>query len=80
MQCQVQIVLNDTSKRLSRAVKDALGPDNVNIPDGLSIDMSSRDDKIIFNFESVGNMGHLTSTVDEVLEHIGIALKVIGDA
>ena len=77
MLCQVQIVLNDVSAKRVRAIKNALEPDNVNIPDGLSISMEEAGDKLIFNFEGVGDMGHLIGTVDEILGHVGIALKVI---
>lgn len=76
----MQIVLNDVSAKRVRAIKNALEPDNVNIPDGLSISMEEAGDKLIFNFESVGDMGHLIGTVDEVLGHVGVALKVIRDA
>ncbi len=77
MLCQVQIVLNDVSAKRAKAVRSALEPDNVNIPDGLNISMEEAGDKLIFNFESVGDMGHLIGTVDEVLGHVGVTLKVI---
>lgn len=73
----MQIVLNEVSAKRIRAVRNALEPDNVNIPDGLSISMEEAGDKLIFNFESVGDMRHLIGTVDEVLGHVGVALKVI---
>ena len=72
----MQIVLNDVSAKRAKAVKNALEPDNVNIPDGLSINMEETGDKLIFTFESVGGMGHLIGTIDEILGHVGIALKV----
>lgn len=77
MLCQVQIVINEISAERARAVRSALEPDNVNIPEGLSIKMEDAGDKLIFNFESAGDMGHLIGTVDEMLGHIGVALKVI---
>jgi tRNA threonylcarbamoyladenosine modification (KEOPS) complex Pcc1 subunit len=75
--CQVQIILNDISKEKAETVNKALEPDNVNFPEGLSLCVQNADNKLIFNFESRKNMKHLTSTVDEVMEHIQIALKVI---
>jgi len=35
------------------------------------------DNKLVFNFQSEKNMKHLIGTVDEILEHIQVALKVI---
>jgi hypothetical protein len=43
----------------------------------LSLYVENIDNKLIFNFESKENMKQLVGTVDEVLEHIQVALKVI---
>ena len=75
--CQVQIILNNIPKKKADAVKKALEPDNVNFPKGLSLYVENVDSKLIFNFESKKNMKQLVGTVDEVLEHIQVALKVI---
>jgi tRNA threonylcarbamoyladenosine modification (KEOPS) complex Pcc1 subunit len=75
--CQVQIVLNNISKEKSEAVKKALEPDNVDFPEGLSLYVENIDNKLVFNFESKKNMKQITGTVDEVMEHIQVALKVI---
>ncbi|MGY5147083.1 MAG: KEOPS complex subunit Pcc1 [Candidatus Nitrosopumilus sp. bin_7KS] len=75
--CQVQVILNNISKEKAEAVKKALEPDNVDFPEGLSLYVENIDNKLVFNFESKKNMKQLTSTVDEVMEHIQVALKVI---
>jgi len=75
--CQVQIILNNISKEKAKAVNKALEPDNVNFPEGLNLCIENVDRKLIFNFESKKNMKQLTGTVDEVMEHIQVALKVI---
>ena len=75
--CQVQVILNNISKKKADAVKKALEPDNVNFPKGLSLDVENRDNKLVFNFESKENIKQLIGTIDEVLEHIQVALKVI---
>ena len=75
--CQVQIVLNNISKEKAESVNKALEPDNVNFPEGLSLFVENHDSKLVFSFESKKNMKQLTSTIDEVMEHIQIALKVI---
>jgi len=75
--CQVQIILNNISQKKAQTVKNALEPDNVNFPKGLSLYVENIDNKLVFNFESKENMKQLVGTVDEVLEHIQVALKVI---
>ncbi len=77
LMCQVQVILNNISKEKADAVKKALEPDNVNFPKGLSLYVENIDSKLIFNFESKENMKHLIGTIDEILEHIQVALKVI---
>jgi hypothetical protein len=75
--CQVQVILSNISKEKAETVKKALEPDNVDFPEGLSLYVENIDNKLVFNFESKKNMKQLTSTVDEVMEHIQVALKVI---
>ncbi len=75
--CQVQVILNNLSKEKAETVKKALEPDNVNFPEGLSLNVENIDNKLVFNFESKENMKKLIGTIDEVLEHVQLALKVI---
>ncbi len=75
--CQVQVILNNISKAKAETVKKALEPDNVNFPEGLSLYVENIDNKLVFNFESKDNMKKLIGTIDEVLEHVQLALKVI---
>lgn len=75
--CQVQIILNNLSKEKAETVKKALEPDNVNFPEGLSLNVENIDNKLVFNFKSMENMKKLIGTIDEVLEHVQLALKVI---
>jgi hypothetical protein len=75
--CQVQVILNNISEKKAETVKEALEPDNVKFPKGLSLYVENIDSKLVFNFESKENMKQLVGTIDEVLEHIQVALKVI---
>ncbi len=75
--CQVQVVLNNISQEKAETVKKALEPDNVNFPEGLSLNVENVDNKLVFNFQSKKNMKQLIGTIDEVLEHVQVALKVI---
>ncbi|AFS81505.1 hypothetical protein NKOR_08220 [Candidatus Nitrosopumilus koreensis AR1] len=73
----MQVVLNNISKEKAEAVKKALEPDNVDFPEGLSLYVENIDNKLVFNFESKKNMKQLIGTIDEVMDHIQVALKVI---
>nr|WP_255430736.1 KEOPS complex subunit Pcc1 [Candidatus Nitrosopumilus sp. SW] len=73
----MQIALNNISKEKAETVKKALEPDNVDFPEGLSLNVENVDNKLVFNFESKKNMKQLIGTIDEVMDHIQVALKVI---
>jgi len=75
--CQVKIILNNLSKEKAQTVKKALDPDNVNFPPGLSLNVKNIDNKVIFKFQNEDSMKKLIRTVDEVLAHVQVALKVI---
>ncbi len=75
--CKVQVVLNNISLKKAETVKKALEPDNVNFPENLTLDVENIDNKLVFNFQSQGNMKKMIATIDEVLEHVQVALKVI---
>ncbi len=75
--CQVQIILNNISKEKAETVKEALEPDNVNFPEGLSLYIENIDNRLVFNFESKKNIKQLTNIVDEVMKHIQVSLQVI---
>ena len=75
--CQVQIVLDNLTKEKAQTVKKALDPDNVNFPPGLSLTVENIDNKVVFNFENEDNMKKLISTIDEVLAHVQMSLKVM---
>ena len=77
LKCKVQVTLNNLTEKKAQTVKKALEPDNVNFPENLTLNVENVDNKLVFNFQSQGNMKKLIATVDEVLEHVQVALKVI---
>ena len=77
LKCSLQVTLNNVSKKKATAIKNALEPDNVNFPKGLSFEIKSIDNKLIFNFQSIGDTSKLTATVDEVLEHVKLVSEII---
>jgi len=77
LMCKVQVTLNNINEKKAQTVRKALEPDNVNFPENLTLKVENIDNKLVFNFQSQGSMKKLIATVDEVLEHIQVSLKVI---
>ena len=75
--CKIQITLNNLSAEKAVTIKKALEPDNINFPKDLSLEIENLGDQLVVSFKNRGDTKKLISTVDEVLEHIQLALKVI---
>ena len=77
LKCNIQVTLNNISKKNATSIQSALEPDNVNFPKGLSFEIKSIDNKLVFNFQCIGDTKKLAATVDEVLEHVKLASEII---
>jgi len=77
LKCNVQVTLNNISKKKAIAIKNALEPDNVNFPKGLSFEIKNIDNKLVYNFQSIGDTKNLIATVDEVFEHVILVSEII---
>ena len=77
LKCSVEVTLNNVSKKKATAIKNALEPDNVNFPKGLSFEIMNIDNKLVFNFQSIGDTKKLMATMDEVLEHVKLVSEII---
>ncbi len=75
--CKIQITLNRLSDEKAVAIKKPLEPDNIKFPKDLSLEIENLGDQLVVSFKNRGDTKKLISTVDEVLEHIQLALKVI---
>ena len=75
--CQIEIVINNISKDKAKVIEKALEPDNVNFPQGLSLEIKEKENQLLFSFSSEGDLKKLISTVDEVLEHVNLSMEVI---
>ena len=75
------IEIRFSKKTEMNAIMKALIPDNVNFPKGLSMEMFSKGNNTLF-LEFFCNIGieTLLNTIDEVLDHISVAKKVITNA
>jgi hypothetical protein len=74
----VEVEIPFSSSAEAKAAVKALIPDNINFPKGLSMKMFSRDSKVAIELKG-RNIPSPTilSTLDEILEHISVAKKVM---
>lgn len=78
LECKVQVFLNNLSDKKAESIKRSLEPDNVDFPENLSFKIEREKESLVFTFEGKGNIRTLISTIDEVLEHTQVILKVTG--
>lgn len=78
---QIRVIIRlALKKELADAIIKALMPDNINFPEGLSMDIDNDEKlKIIFTCDDPDKMSSMINITDEVLEHISIILNTIGD-
>lgn len=72
----VNIEVEFSRNKEKDVIMKALLPDNINFPNGLNLEMSSNKNVLIIDIEST-NITTLINTMDEILNHISIAKKVI---
>ena len=75
--CQIELVINNISKEKAKVIEKVLEPDNVDFPQGLSLEIKEKENRLIFYFSNEGDLRKLISTVDEVLEHVNLSMEVI---
>ena len=77
----VNLQLSFVKKKQLLALLRSLIADNVDYPDGLSMEMlTDRDNTLVIQLSSDRGFRTLISTIDELLEHIYVASKVISNA
>ncbi len=77
MKLYIHIEIPLDSESICNAVKQAVEPDNVSSPRGILIAMFCSKNILVVDVKSSENIHILTfrNTIDDLLEHIGIALK-----
>jgi len=78
LECKVQVFLKNLTPQKSDSIRKALAPDNINFPENLSMEIKDVNNSLVFTFQSKGNIRTLISTIDEVLEHAQVVLRVTG--
>ncbi len=77
---KTEIIISGINPHLAEAIRKALEPDNIGIPESISIRIVEKEDKIRIIVEYTGsprNILTLRNTVDDLLEHLNIAVKAI---
>ena len=78
LECKVQVFLNNLTQQKSESIQKALTPDNINFPENISMKIENVNNSLVFTFQGKGNIRTLISTIDEVLEHAQVVLRVTG--
>jgi len=78
LECKVQVFLNNITPQKSDSIRKALTPDNIDFPENLSMKIENVNNSLVFTFQGKGNIRTLISTIDEVLEHAQVVLRVTG--
>lgn len=78
LECKVQVFLNNLTQQKAESIRKALTPDNINFPENLSMKIENVNNSLVFTFQGKGNIRTLISTIDEVLEHAQVVLRVTG--
>lgn len=78
LRVKVEVEIPFSSSAEANAAMNALIPDNINFPKGLSLKMFSRGSKLAIELTSKNiPTATVLSTLDEILEHVSIAKKVM---
>ena len=66
-----------TGEEAAKAIRDALVPDNVAVPEGMSVKVSLKGRTVTVEVSSQDEWDTLISTVDEILEYVQLAGSVM---
>lgn len=78
LEVEIAVQVSFASALQARSAVKALIPDNVNLPEGLTLSMFSRGKTVHVAIGSrLSMMATAASTLDEILEHISVSRKVM---
>jgi len=78
LNCKISVNIEIECSRVKErdSIMNTLLPDNINFPDGLSLEMLVNNKSLIINTAS-NKIDTMINTIDEILRHIHLARKVI---
>ena len=75
---EAKITLTYRSESEAETVANAVSPDNMKVPEGLSIETAAFGRKVITSIKYTGGrLGTLVSTIDDLLSCISVAEKTL---
>jgi hypothetical protein len=77
---QAQIILEYSTARTSHAVAEAISPDNVRTPKGLSIETFEHGKRVVTTIDYDGRLATFIATIDDLLFSASTAEKTIETA
>lgn len=77
--CKIQIKINNASLNMLKSITESLEPDNINFPKNLTLKTTVNKNQLILNFTNEGDMRKLINTIDEILAHIQLIVKVVNN-
>ena len=77
LEITILMEISFASRKLLKAILEALRPDNIGAPQGLSVDMEDKGELLVIKISCHSRIATLINTVDEILEHISIAKAVL---
>ncbi len=83
LRIRITLTMDMKDSKKAESMLNSLLPDNVDIPDDITIDLKTDGDLLVLEFVCLCDGQRVTtlaSTVDEVLEHIGIMNRVLRGA
>jgi tRNA threonylcarbamoyladenosine modification (KEOPS) complex Pcc1 subunit len=74
---QAEIVLNYKSTREAEAVAQAVSPDNVKVPSGLSIITTKQGKKVLTQMVCETKLETFIATIDDLLSAVSVAERTV---
>jgi hypothetical protein len=74
---RAEITLKYDDAKDAAAVTKAVSPDNFKVPPGLSIETTSRGNKVVTNIRCRGKLPTFIATIDDLLFCVSIAEKTL---
>jgi len=74
---EANIMLSYNTLREAEAVADAVSPDNVKVPEGLSVKTTRRGKKVFTNIECESKLQTFVATIDDLLSAVSVAERAL---
>jgi len=77
---KAEILLDYDNRRIAQAVAEAVSPDNLKTPKGLSVKTTCNDEQVITKIEAQKKFATFIATIDDLLFSVSLAEKTLQTA